>query len=59
MVVKVTMKGHKSCSKALKIAVGLSGVESASLKEGDKSQIEVTGDEVGPIQLTSLLRKNV
>ncbi|XVF31952.1 hypothetical protein REPUB_Repub17cG0039500 [Reevesia pubescens] len=59
MVVKVTMNGHKSRSKALKIAVGLSGVESASLKGDDKSQIEVTGDEVDPVQLTSLLRKSV
>ncbi|XVE72600.1 hypothetical protein DITRI_Ditri11bG0050800 [Diplodiscus trichospermus] len=58
MVVKVTMNGPKSRSKGLKIAVGLSGVESASLKGDDKSQIEVTG-EVDPVQLTSLLRKSV
>ncbi|XWS31115.1 hypothetical protein CRYUN_Cryun23aG0050000 [Craigia yunnanensis] len=59
MVVKVTMNGHKSRSKALKIAVGLLGVESASLKGNDKSQIEVTGDGVDPVQLTNLLRKSV
>ncbi|XVF21193.1 hypothetical protein REPUB_Repub12eG0069400 [Reevesia pubescens] len=59
MVVKVSMNGHKSRSKALKIAVGLSGVVSASLKGDDKSQIEVTGDGVDPVQLTCLLRKNV
>ncbi|XWS36665.1 hypothetical protein CRYUN_Cryun20dG0104900 [Craigia yunnanensis] len=59
MVVKVTMNGQKSRSKALKIAVGLSGVESASLKGDDKSQIEVTGDGVDPVQLTSLIRKSV
>ena len=35
------------------------GVESASLKGDDKSQIEVTGDGVDPVQLTSLLRKSV
>ncbi|XWS64897.1 hypothetical protein CRYUN_Cryun05aG0043700 [Craigia yunnanensis] len=59
MVVNVTMNGQKSRSKALKIAVGLSGVESASLKGDDKSQIEVTGDGVDPVQLTSLIRKSV
>ncbi|KAB2003882.1 hypothetical protein ERO13_D11G154000v2 [Gossypium hirsutum] len=59
MVVKVTMKGEKSRSKALKIVVGLSGVESASLKGDDKSQIEVTGDGVDAVKLTSLLRKGV
>ncbi|XWS36666.1 hypothetical protein CRYUN_Cryun20dG0105000 [Craigia yunnanensis] len=59
MVVKVNMNGQKSRSKALKIAVGLSGVESASLKGDDKSQIEVTGDGVDPVQLTNLIRKSV
>ncbi|KAK8694224.1 hypothetical protein V6N13_071780 [Hibiscus sabdariffa] len=59
MLVKVTMNGDKSRSKALKIAVGLSGVESASLKGDDKSQIEVTGDGVDAVKLTSLLRKSV
>ncbi|XWS75928.1 hypothetical protein CRYUN_Cryun01aG0133600 [Craigia yunnanensis] len=59
MVVKVTMNGHKSRSKAMKIAVSLSGVDSASLKGDDKSQIEITGDGVDPVQLTSLLRKSV
>ncbi|KAE8695275.1 subtilisin-like protease-like [Hibiscus syriacus] len=59
MVVKVSMNGDKSRSKALKIAVGLSGVESAALKGDDKSQIEVTGDGVDAVKLTSLLRKRV
>ena len=35
------------------------GVESASLKGDDKSQIEVTGDGVDPVQLTNLIRKSV
>ena len=35
------------------------GVESASLKGDDKSQIEVTGDGVDPVQLISLLRKSM
>ncbi|MBA0769824.1 hypothetical protein Gotri_018521 [Gossypium trilobum] len=59
MVLKVSMNGDKSRSKALKIAVGLSGVESASLKGDDKSQIEVTGDGVDAVKLTSQLRKSV
>ncbi|MBA0741729.1 hypothetical protein Gogos_014859 [Gossypium gossypioides] len=59
MVLKVSMNGDKSRSKALKIAVGLSGVESASLKGDDKSQIEVTGDGVDAVKLASQLRKSV
>ncbi|GAY55152.1 hypothetical protein KPL70_004088 [Citrus sinensis] len=59
VVIKLTLEGHKSRSKALKIAVGVSGVESASLKGDDKSQIEVTGDGMDPVLLTSLLRKKV
>ncbi|XP_022759839.1 heavy metal-associated isoprenylated plant protein 16-like [Durio zibethinus] len=59
IVVKVTMNGEKSRSKALQIVVGLSGVESASLKGDDKSQIEVTGDGFDPVKLTSKLRKSV
>ncbi|KAJ6895664.1 hypothetical protein NC651_022010 [Populus alba x Populus x berolinensis] len=59
IVIKVTGKGAKSHSKALQIAVGLSGVESAGLGGEDKSQIEVVGDGVDAVQLTNLLRKKV
>ncbi|KAL9371521.1 hypothetical protein Peur_036661 [Populus x canadensis] len=59
IVIKVTGKGPKSRSKALQIAVGLSGVESAGLGGQDKSQIEVVGDGVDAVQLTNLLRKKV
>ncbi|XP_022759845.1 heavy metal-associated isoprenylated plant protein 16-like [Durio zibethinus] len=59
IVVKVTMNGEKSRSKALQIVVGLSGVESASLKGDDRSQIEVTGDGFDPVKLTNKLRKSV
>ncbi|KAL9334024.1 hypothetical protein Peur_074163 [Populus x canadensis] len=59
IVIKVTGKGPKSRSKALQIAVGLSGVESAGLGGEDKSQIEVVGDGVDAVQLTNLLRKKV
>ncbi|KAK2651769.1 hypothetical protein Ddye_011625 [Dipteronia dyeriana] len=41
----------------MKIAVGVSGVESATLKGDDKNQIEVTGDGINAAELTRLLRK--
>ncbi|WCJ37341.1 Heavy metal-associated isoprenylated plant protein 46 [Euphorbia peplus] len=59
IVVKVSLNGQKSRSKALKIAVGISGVESAGLGGNDKSQIEIVGDGVDAVQLTTLLRKKV
>ncbi|GKV46279.1 hypothetical protein SLEP1_g53271 [Rubroshorea leprosula] len=59
MAIKVSMNGQKSRSKAMKIVVGLPGVESAALKGDDKTQIEVTGDGVDAAQLTMLLRKKV
>ncbi|XP_018851123.1 heavy metal-associated isoprenylated plant protein 16-like [Juglans regia] len=69
VVIKVEMDGHKSFfgeldgqkvrSKALKIAVGISGVVSASLKGDEKNQIEVKGEMIDTIKLTKLLRKKV
>ncbi|MGI4370275.1 hypothetical protein ACR2V4_27170 [Klebsiella pneumoniae] len=59
VVVKISMNGHKSRSKALKIAVGIQGVESAALQGQDKDQIEVTGDGVDAVVLTTSLRKGV
>ncbi|KAG8640431.1 hypothetical protein MANES_13G059333v8 [Manihot esculenta] len=59
VVIRVSLNGEKSRSKALKIAVSVSGVESAALGGGqDKSQIEVVGD-VDPVKLTTQLRKSV
>ncbi|KAG2683224.1 hypothetical protein I3760_10G022900 [Carya illinoinensis] len=46
-------------TKALKIAVGVSGLESASLKGDDNDQIEVKGDMIDTVKLTTLLRKKV
>ncbi|KAI9160050.1 hypothetical protein LWI28_004596 [Acer negundo] len=51
------MHSQKCRSIAMKIAVGASGVESASLKGADKSQIEVTGDGIDAAEITRLLRK--
>ena len=59
VVIKVAMNGQKSRTKALKIAVGVSGVESAALKGQEKDEIEVTGEEIDVVALTFLLRKNV
>ncbi|KAF5473405.1 hypothetical protein F2P56_010017 [Juglans regia] len=53
------LDGQKVRTKALKIAVSVSGVESASLKGDDKDQIEVKGDMIDTVELTSLLRKKV
>ncbi|CAK9151835.1 unnamed protein product [Ilex paraguariensis] len=59
VVISVSMNGQKSRSKAMKIAVGVSGVESAALKGQEKNQIEVVGESIDAVVLTSLLRKNV
>jgi hypothetical protein len=50
------MDNPKSRSKAMKIAVGVSGVESAAIGGDNKDQIEVIG-EIDPVELTKLLRK--
>lgn len=42
----------------MKTAVGVEGVDSASLQQ-DKDQIEVTGNDVDVVLLTTLLRKSV
>ncbi|XP_058211250.1 heavy metal-associated isoprenylated plant protein 16-like [Rhododendron vialii] len=58
VVVKLcSMNGQKSRSKALKIVVGVSGVESATLKEQD--QIEVTGEDIDAVAIAMSLRKKV
>ncbi|XP_044501907.1 heavy metal-associated isoprenylated plant protein 16-like isoform X1 [Mangifera indica] len=58
VVIKVTsMNGQKSLFKAMKIAAWVSGVESAASKEDYKTQIEITGDGMDAVALTSLLRK--
>ncbi|KAJ6680641.1 HEAVY METAL-ASSOCIATED ISOPRENYLATED PLANT PROTEIN 46 [Salix purpurea] len=59
IVIKVKVNGPKSRSKALQIAAGLSGVESAGLGGQDKSQIQVVGDGVDAVELVNLLRKKV
>ncbi|CAL5403278.1 unnamed protein product [Camellia sinensis] len=57
VVIKVSMNGQKSRSKALKKVVGVQGVEAAALQGQDK--IEVTGESMDVIGLTTSLRKSV
>ncbi|PWA34025.1 hypothetical protein CTI12_AA623020 [Artemisia annua] len=57
IVVRVTMESDKKSRKALRIAVGLDGVESASFVGSD--QIAVTGEGIDSVKLATLLRKGV
>ncbi|XP_076926677.1 heavy metal-associated isoprenylated plant protein 16-like isoform X1 [Bidens hawaiensis] len=59
IVVKVSMNSDKKTRKALKIAVSISGVESAGFVGSDKEQIEVKGSGIDSVELTTLLRKKV
>ncbi|XP_024966111.1 heavy metal-associated isoprenylated plant protein 47-like [Cynara cardunculus var. scolymus] len=59
IVVKVSMNNDKKTRKALKIAVGVSGVESVALFGSDKDQIKVTGEGIDSVELAMLLRKGV
>ncbi|KAL5757345.1 hypothetical protein ACOSP7_019956 [Xanthoceras sorbifolium] len=60
-VIKVPMIMHcpKSRSRAMKIAVGSYGVESAALKGNDKDQIQVIGDGIDVAKLTRLLARKI
>ncbi|PRQ52435.1 putative heavy metal-associated domain, HMA [Rosa chinensis] len=58
VVIRLSVHDEKSRSKAMKTAVGVDGVDSASLPL-DKDQIEVTGNDVDVVLLTRLLRKSV
>ncbi|CAI0552172.1 unnamed protein product [Linum tenue] len=53
------MNKEKSRPKAMKIVVGVHGVDSASLAGPDKTQIEVTGDGIDSVSLVTLLRRKV
>ncbi|XP_057763824.1 heavy metal-associated isoprenylated plant protein 46-like [Salvia miltiorrhiza] len=59
IVVRVSMNDEKSRSKALKISVGISGVESAALAGASKDQVVVAGESIDAVELTRQLRKGV
>ncbi|KAL3364279.1 hypothetical protein AABB24_013171 [Solanum stoloniferum] len=60
VVIRLSLNGNdqKCRTKAFKIAVSQSGVESAAITGDGKNQLEVVG-EVDAVTLTSLLRKNL
>ncbi|XP_062107085.1 heavy metal-associated isoprenylated plant protein 16-like [Humulus lupulus] len=58
VVIKVALDDQKCRTKAIKTAVGVNGVTQASLQQ-EKSQIEVTGDDIDVVLLTTLLRKSL
>ena len=53
------MNDEKSRSKALKICVGIGGVESAALSGAEKDQVVVVGEGIDAVELTRQLRKGV
>ncbi|KDP22987.1 hypothetical protein JCGZ_01709 [Jatropha curcas] len=57
MVINVSMNSDESRKRALETAVGVYGVQAAALGEKDKNQLEVIGEGVDPVKLTSSLRK--
>ncbi|XP_052178746.1 disease resistance protein RGA5-like [Diospyros lotus] len=59
VVVRFGTKSSKSRSKALTIAVGVQGVTSATLKGQNKDEMEVVGEGMDSVVLTTLLRKGV
>ncbi|KAG6408004.1 hypothetical protein SASPL_131006 [Salvia splendens] len=59
IVVRVSVSDEKSRSKALKIYVGIWGVESAALSGAEKDQVVVVGESIDAVELTRQLRKGV
>nr|GMD92598.1 heavy metal-associated isoprenylated plant protein 39-like [Ipomoea batatas] len=57
VVIGISMKDQKARTKAFKIAVSLSGVDSASI-QAEKGQLEVVGD-VDAVALANQLRKSL
>ncbi|KAL6275377.1 hypothetical protein ACE6H2_018978 [Prunus campanulata] len=59
IVVNVPMHCDKCRTKALKIAAAAHGVSKVSIEGADKGHMEVIGDGVDSVCLTSLLRKKL
>ncbi|KAF2289000.1 hypothetical protein GH714_023684 [Hevea brasiliensis] len=60
LVIKVSMDGSdKTRSKALRIVVGIYGVQSAAVGEKDKNELEVIGEGIDPVKVTTSLRKRL
>ncbi|XP_077236605.1 heavy metal-associated isoprenylated plant protein 16-like [Tasmannia lanceolata] len=58
-VIKLQVHDQKDQKKAMKIAVGVKGVFSASFEGDDKSKIAVLGEGTDAIVLTTSLRKKM
>ncbi|PQM32834.1 hypothetical protein Pyn_36081 [Prunus yedoensis var. nudiflora] len=58
VVIKLSVHDEKSRAKAMKAAVGVDGVNSASLQR-DKDLIEVTGEGIDVVLLTTQLRNRL
>ncbi|KAH7855734.1 hypothetical protein Vadar_028231 [Vaccinium darrowii] len=59
IVINVATEKPKPCSRAVKIAVGIPGVESVTFSEQDKNHLVVTGDGIDVMALMHKLRKKV
>ncbi|XP_055824497.1 uncharacterized protein LOC129893033 [Solanum dulcamara] len=55
----IDRNNRKSRTKAIKIAVSQSGVESATIKEGENFDLEVVGEHIDAVVLTNCLRKKL
>ncbi|KAF4360050.1 uncharacterized protein LOC133030273 [Cannabis sativa] len=58
VVIKVSLNEQKCRTKAIKTAVGIDGVIQATLQQ-EKNLIEVTGEDIDVVLLTTLLRKTM
>nr|XP_008342265.2 heavy metal-associated isoprenylated plant protein 16 [Malus domestica] len=58
VVIKLSVPDERTRAKAMKTAVGVAGVNSASYQH-DKEQIEVMGEGVDVVVLTTSLRKSL
>ncbi|KAL3848680.1 hypothetical protein ACJIZ3_010562 [Penstemon smallii] len=59
IIIQLPMNDPKSRSRAFKIAVGVTGVESVAVIGAEKDQLQVIGEGIDSVTLTRLLRKNV
>ncbi|KAK1399178.1 hypothetical protein POM88_009041 [Heracleum sosnowskyi] len=59
IIVKVSIKKDKDRSKAMKIAVGATGVISVKIGGDDKNIVTVIGNEVDAVTLTRSLEKKL
>ncbi|XP_059284118.1 heavy metal-associated isoprenylated plant protein 16-like [Lycium ferocissimum] len=61
VVIRLSLSGNdqKCRTKAFKVAVSQPGVESAAITGDEKNQLEVVGEQIDSVKLTSVLRKSL